>query len=205
MKPADFLSDAYGMLQYCYQHDEWSNTEKALEAQLANDRWSLHLGIAYSSRIGLTLALSSIESPSNIFAAPPNSTNSFWCMNSEFCSQIVDPFDRSKRSCRCQCETVNHMSDIERQASALVKRPQPFSVLIRITLSHRLNKTAINVSILWEDLVPAIRRNPTIMITSKLSREKLLKPFCSPPPIQASFQGLCLLLRLLVEAFSGKF
>jgi hypothetical protein len=38
MKPADFLSDAYGMLQYCYQHDEWSYTEKALEAQLANDR-----------------------------------------------------------------------------------------------------------------------------------------------------------------------
>jgi hypothetical protein len=71
VKRANLLSDAYAMLQYCYQHDEWNNTEKTLVGRLVNGR----------------------------------------------------------------CETVNHMSDIDRQPSALIKRPQPLSVLIRVTLS----------------------------------------------------------------------
>jgi 2-polyprenyl-6-methoxyphenol hydroxylase-like FAD-dependent oxidoreductase len=36
VKPSNCGSELYATLQYCYQHDEWSNTEKTLEVRLAN-------------------------------------------------------------------------------------------------------------------------------------------------------------------------
>jgi hypothetical protein len=100
---------------------------------------------------------------------------------------------------------VSNVSDIDRKASSLIKRPQRTSVFVRVTLSHRFNEAAVNLSIPWEDLVLAICGNPAVVITSKLSREKLLKLLCSSPPIQTSFQGFCLVLGLPVKAFSSLF
>jgi hypothetical protein len=54
-------------------------------------------------------------------------------------------------------------------ASALIKRPQVISVFIGITLSHRLNKAAVYLSITRQNIFPAIRCNPAVVVTSKLS------------------------------------
>jgi len=43
-KVANFLSDTYAILQYCYEHDEWGNSEEILETRLMNDSQTVEKG-----------------------------------------------------------------------------------------------------------------------------------------------------------------